>query len=321
MVEIPQTELPTVKAIYKHYEDTKSDFRRAHLGASLIGKECERELFYTFRWCSDPRFEGRLLRLFENGFKEEARFVKNLRNIGITIYDKDPDTGGQIYCNSFGGHYAGSLDGAAIGFPEASKTWHVCEFKSSNTKEFNKLVKDGIEKVKPLHYAQVQQYMSWTGMKRAFYMVVCKEDDRIYAERVYFVKEVSDLLEAKAKRVIFADVPPGRIADDVDDFRCRFCDHRGVCWEGEFAEVNCRTCAMVTVVEDGTFTCGRDGEVIEPINQRKERDCHIFIPALVPVEATDSDSKKGTITYGKIVNGPGNVLSKDLARAMRERGK
>jgi hypothetical protein len=261
------------------------------------------------------------LRLFENGFEEEARFVKNLRSIGIIIYDKDPDTRGQIYYSAFGGHYAGSLDGAALGFVEAPKTWHVCEFKSSNTKEFNKLVKDGIEKVKPLHYAQVQQYMAWSEMKRAYYMVVCKDDDRIHGERVYFVKEFADMLEAKAKRIIFAEVPPGRIADDPEDFRCRYCDHRGACWEKELAEVNCRTCAMVTVVEDGTFTCGRTGEVIEPINQRKEQDCHIFIPALVPLQATDSNSRLGTITYGNITNGPGHVLSKDLARAIREGGE
>jgi hypothetical protein len=40
--------------------------------------------------------------------------------------------------------------------------------------------------------------------------------------------------------------------------------------------------------------------------------CHIFIPNLVPLEQTDADPEKGTISYGQIVNGPGAIASKDL---------
>ncbi|MFA5715992.1 MAG: hypothetical protein WC998_09640, partial [Candidatus Paceibacterota bacterium] len=321
MVELPQSELPTVSAIYKNYSDNKSEWRREHLGASLIGKECERSLFYTLRWCNDPRHPPRILRLFETGFREEARLIKNLRSIGICIYDLDPDSGKQNYYSSFGGHYAGSLDGIAVNFPEAPKTWHVVEFKSSSTKEFNKLRKDGIQKSKPLHYAQVQQYMNWSGLDRAFYFVVCKENDSIYAERIYYDPLFAEHLMEKAKRIIFSDTPPERITSSAGNFQCRFCEHNGVCWEKELPEVNCRTCAFVTPEQNGTWTCGRTGKVIEPINQRRIQDCHIFIPELVPLKVVDSDPEAGTITYeGGIVNGPCHVLSKDLARVLRERG-
>lgn len=58
---------------------------RNHLGGSMIGKNCERELMYSFRWSMRPTFDGRMLRLFERGHKEEFRFVNFLRMIGINV--------------------------------------------------------------------------------------------------------------------------------------------------------------------------------------------------------------------------------------------
>ena len=44
------------------YRDEEDAFR-SHLGASLIGRECARELWYSFRWTTKPSFEGRMIRL------------------------------------------------------------------------------------------------------------------------------------------------------------------------------------------------------------------------------------------------------------------
>ena len=75
MVLLPTPYQPTVEKIYKSYEDKNTDPFRQHLGASLIGTECQRKLWYGFRFCSSPNFSGRLLRLFQTGFKEEARII------------------------------------------------------------------------------------------------------------------------------------------------------------------------------------------------------------------------------------------------------
>lgn len=65
-------------------EATKKPFRD-HLGGSMIGKKCERELFYNFRWAKRPSFGARMLRLFDRGHKEEFRFVQFLRDAGIVV--------------------------------------------------------------------------------------------------------------------------------------------------------------------------------------------------------------------------------------------
>lgn len=69
-----------------------------------------------------------------------------------------------------GGHIRGKCDAKAIGVPEAPKTEHLCEFKSSNDKSYEEIVKKGCKEAKPLHYGQVQIGMHAFGLTRALYL-------------------------------------------------------------------------------------------------------------------------------------------------------
>lgn len=71
-------------AFVEQHPERDTPFRN-HLGGSMIGKTCERELYYSFRWFKRPTFKGRMLRLFDRGHKEEFRFVAFLRSIGIRV--------------------------------------------------------------------------------------------------------------------------------------------------------------------------------------------------------------------------------------------
>lgn len=66
------------------------DENRRHLGFSLIGDECQRKLWYGFRWCKTPKPSPRVKRLFDRGHKEEERFIDYLQGIGCTVYPFDP---------------------------------------------------------------------------------------------------------------------------------------------------------------------------------------------------------------------------------------
>ena len=93
MAPLPAPSSPTVDAIYAAYEAAADDGYRDHLGASLIGAACERALWYSFRWATRARHAGRRLRLFETGYLAEARFVADLRRIGVTVLDLLFNTG------------------------------------------------------------------------------------------------------------------------------------------------------------------------------------------------------------------------------------
>ena len=110
MAELPAITSLTREAIFSAYEADTRDGFRTHLGASLIGKECERALWYDFRWATKAKFPGRVLRLFETGNREEDRLVGNLRRTGATVLELDPETGRQFRVQAHGGHFGGSLD-------------------------------------------------------------------------------------------------------------------------------------------------------------------------------------------------------------------
>lgn len=320
MVKLPIQHTPTIELLYKGYSDRRQDFRRPHLGASVIGKDCPRALYYDFRWASDPGFESRLLRLFESGYREEDRIIENLRSVGITVWSRDPDSGEQLHFKEEENpHFSGSIDGIGVGFPEAPKTYHILECKTSSKKLYDKLVKEGVEKSKYQHYCQMQVYMKWAKLDRAFYIVCCKDDDRLYGERVYYSKEVADALAEKARRVIYSDVPLERLGESETDFRCKFCDHIDICWGRRLPLVSCRTCAFSTPEVDGTWTCKKE-KVLSEFEQKNGCEKHIFIPELVPLQLIGADPESGTIEYeNDIINGPENIKSVDLEKEILRR--
>ena len=287
MALLPPRPSPTTEAIYAAYEAGAGDGFRDHLGASLIGKECERALWYDFRWTTRAAFPGRILRLFETGQIEEVRLVRNLRATGATVLDVDPETGRQWRVDAHGGYFAGSLDAVALGLAEAPRTWHVVEFKIHSAKSFAELKRDGVREAHPRHWAQMQVYLRLTGITRALYVAVCKDTDEIHVERLPADREEGDRLLAKAKRVIDAQHPPARISEDPTWWQCRLCEHHGLCHEGGAAEVTCRSCLHATPVEGG-WHCARWDRRLSAAEQRQARERHLYIPGLVPGEVTDA---------------------------------
>ena len=313
MATVPEPMHTTAAMIYRAYESDADDGHRPHLGASLIGHACERYLWLTFRWAKAKKWPGRMLRLFETGQLEEPRIVANLRRIGAQVHETAPD-GKQWRVSAVGGHFGGSMDAAAVGLPEAPKTWHVLEFKTHNDKSFKELLTKGVEKSKPQHWAQMQTYMGLTGMERAMYVAVCKNTDEIYTERVEFDPTEFAKIMARAERVITAAEPPLRCSNDPSWYVCKMCDFHSLCHGEEAPDVNCRTCAHSTPVvegEDGKWNCREFGEV-GLIAQRESHQCrtHRYIPILLERFATQKDYVNGDVVYehehGTFANGQGD---------------
>ncbi len=314
MAALPEPVHTTVNMIYTAYENDADDGNRPHLGASLIGHACERYLWMTFRWVDSKKFPGRMLRLFETGSLAEARFVANLKRIGVEVHDTTPD-GKQWRVSALGGHFAGSMDGAGRGFPEAPKTWAVIEFKTHGDKSFNELVKKKVQAAKPQHYAQMQVYMGETGMERAMYLAVNKNTDELYAEWVHFDPVEYAKLKARAERVIRAAEPPLRVSNDPSWFVCKMCDFAEHCHSEKAPAVNCRTCAHSTpeMDGDGKWTCSLAGaspvEIPTPV-QRTGCSQHRYIPILLERFGQQVDYVNGDVVYeseaGRFTNGDPN---------------
>lgn len=175
---------------------------RDYLGASWIGSECERAVWYEHRGASEPDFSGRILRRFGQGHATEAGLLAELRSAGYEVISETP-RGGQLSCWWRGGLLRGHIDGLIRGCDHAGlcdlgDTWHLFESKiiasaryhydpedytystplgnrhptdhptrygnpSSVVGKFWQYKKKGVAKISKQYYAQMQTYM---GMSR-----------------------------------------------------------------------------------------------------------------------------------------------------------
>ncbi len=261
---------------------------RSHLGASQIGKPCHRAIWYDFRWSRESDHDARMLRLFERGHQEEARMGTYLRRAGITLYQVDSNYGKQFTFSDFGGHMGGSMDGALHQVPDAPKVWHVWECKTFSKKSFDTLAANGVRIAKNEHWAQMQCYMHWSGMQRALYTAICKDDDRLHIERIDYDEEAANALIFKASSIIFSPTPPERLGGS-DSVECRWCEHKAMCHEQGVPAINCRTCTHSTPEPSGDWSCARRPDPLTDAQQRAGCREHRFIPQqlhwLQPIEA------------------------------------
>jgi hypothetical protein len=318
MAKLPDNvvDSPTVLAIYQAYKTAEKKRPSRRLGASILGKECPRAIWFDFRWVTFEDFDGRMLRLFETGHLAEDRFAANLRAVGCEVVLVDTETGQQIEFTAVGGHVVDKVDGMAVGIVEAPKAWHVLEFKTHSAKSFADLRANGLRKSKPQHYAQIVIGMHLSGVDRGFYMAVNKDTDELFAERVKDEAGEGAKLVAFAETIVTSNRPPERIGKDRDDFRCKWCSHIGACWgtagpeAAVAANVNCRTCCHATPMIEGAggvWRCERHGRSLSEAEQLRGCEDHLLIPDLVTfaeaVDGGEDASGAGYVEYKNFADG------------------
>jgi hypothetical protein len=230
---------------------------RAHLGASVIGKECGRSIWYGFRWATKGRVDPRITRLFYRGNREELVFYALLEMIGCTVYGDDGE-GAQFSFEGPSGHDGGSLDGVVTGLPiPQPELPTLLECKTHGDTSFQGLAK-GVREAKWEHFVQMQVYMHNKQLTRGLYCAVNKNDDHLYFEIISYDKKVAEYYTARSHTIIFAQEAPPRLNNaSVKWFACRFCDHKSVCLGPEPAAKNCRTCTYFVLAQTkGEASCG-----------------------------------------------------------------
>lgn len=299
MAPLPVVVSPTIKAIYAAYEAANQHYDSLGISVGEIGTECDRALFYTFRWASKPEeIDGRKLSIFRTGDRWEEVMVADLERIGVEVW------GQQDRIRLVAGHVRGKCDGKALGIPEAPNTEHLCEFKSSNDKGFKEIHKLKCKKAKPLHYGQCQIGMHAFGLDRCLYMVTNKNDDSRYVERLEYDAEYCLRQLARAERIINSTSPPSRLSEDPGFFGCLFCKHHDVCHSGSWPRVSCRSCLHATpeMSGDAHWSCSRWAKPLSVAEQKAACPAHLYVPAMVPGEQVDASEEDETVTY-RLANG------------------
>lgn len=305
MPELPIDEkTKTVAAIDEAWEAAQTGRHSYRLSPSTLGNECDRRLWYDFRWASPIEvFTGQKLRIFESGKIYETRLLDDLERSGVTVirnvegeFDKHGKPK-QIGVSFAKGHGYGFLDAEAIGVKEAPSKWHIVEAKSHKLKSYTYLIGRGVERAKYEHWVQMQIYMHQRERSRALYIATCKDDDRIHTERINYDVDFNIRLELRAERIAFSDWAPPRIRDNPDGWPCTFCKHAGLCHGDDGPEFNCRTCLHIAARDMGEWHCVRHGHVLSREDQEKGCSSHLYLPDLIPGEQIDCSVENEAVTY------------------------
>lgn len=315
MTTIPQPLYTIANLVDRYHEEQEAaQPPRYHFGASQLGHPCDRYLWLSFRWAIEQRFDGRMLRLFRRGQREEEVIAFDLRAAGLALVTHDSE-GNQMRVD-FGSHVSGSLDGVIwSGVPEAPKSPHICEMKTHNRRSFDDLTKKGVQASKPQHWAQMQAYMLGTQIDRALYVAVCKDDDRLYTERVKLDADAAKRLVDRARRIATADRMPEPISADPTWYQCKMCPAHDFCHVSHKVErISCRTCAHATAKDDTTWHCARWDATIPQQSQPAGCRSHVLHPDTVPWAMTDGDGTNATYTINgaSVVNGEGGTSSWEI---------
>lgn len=250
--------------------ETYPSKHREHLGASAIGEECYRKLYYDFRWCKLSQAEPRMRRLWARGHGEEEKIDKILTWMGFFVREIDPVTQKQYKFSSVEGHYGGSGDGIALlpWFREDDSKRILVEKKTFKNDLFNKLkgsynqektkgIGEGLIASNPKYWAQQCCYGRGFKLQYGLFIGVNKDNDEIHYEINKLDWNYAVQLENKARDIIYATQPPARISENSAFWKCKFCDKQDVCHHGEVVETNCRSCKMSKPVENGKWFCGK----------------------------------------------------------------
>lgn len=235
MVLLPNMDTdPTLELLFKiREEEHAKQLARGYLGASQIGEECERKLWYGYNGYPRPPMGIKGILATEEGHRTEDWMAAQLRLIpGIQLWTHN-DEGGQYGFSKLDGKFKGHADGVILGLLQAPKTPHVWENKACAEKAFNAFKKciddygskNALENWNLTYFGQAQTMMKELQLER-HYLTVCLSGGRdVISARTEYQPGKAKFLEEKAVRVTNATSPPSRISNNPSFFKCKFCDY------------------------------------------------------------------------------------------------
>ena len=210
---------------------------RAYLGASSIGDECDRKLYYQYNNAPREPMSWQGCFATQDGHRTEDLIAERLRLVdGIELVTHKPD-GTQYGFSDLDGKFKGHIDGFIRGLPQSPHATHIWENKCAaekNFKKFNDCVakhgsKGALQAWNYTYYVQAVLYMDYFDKTRHYMTVALAGGRDIASCRTEANPTLAKAMRERAKRIIGATSEPVRISDDKDYYLCRFCSYREVC--------------------------------------------------------------------------------------------
>lgn len=233
---------PTLEAVKLAMQAKQSlEPRRGYLGASLIGEQCARKIWYAINQDTLSHklkpYSFETLAAFDDGHRTEQLVIDRLRMVeGIELFDKD-EGGKQFGFSHLGGKLRGHVDGIIKGLKQAPSAVHVLEVKCSADKKFNEFCsiraahgeKKTLKKWNEQYFVQAQLYMHFMQIDRHYLVCALAGGRDMQSCRTEYEPEVALKYIDRAEKILDSRTEPPRISDKPDFWQCRFCNYAEHC--------------------------------------------------------------------------------------------
>jgi hypothetical protein len=214
----------TINKLTKLIEKSQAksvDEIRNYIGASGIGSDCLRQIWYQYQGVEGESVPARTKRIWAVGKRLEGLILDWLEDAGIEIARTwcDLKADGMPY---FQGHVDAVWIKKGIAFA-------IIEVKTAKAASFGVFVKKGAKVWNPQYYAQIQSYMGMSGVFSTYILVLNKDNSDLSDELVKFDPVFYEGLKQKAYMIHRATVEPPRIHGSPMYFKCKMCKFNKVC--------------------------------------------------------------------------------------------
>ena len=214
------TSINKISKLIDSSQEQKIDEVRNYIGASSIGDECYRKIWYSFNGMGAQDVSAKTRRTLAIGKTLEGLIINWIKDAGVrieyvnfTLNSKDVPI------------FQGHIDSLIFFGKESS----VLEIKTAKDSSFQTVTKKGVKIWSNQYYSQVQSYMGMLEINSAYLLVLNKDNSNIYDEKVIFDPVFYSGLEEKAKMISEAIIPPPRINGSPLFYKCKMCKFNKVC--------------------------------------------------------------------------------------------
>tara|TARA_R110000868_G_C10972576_1_gene770505 strand:- start:32119 stop:32769 length:651 start_codon:yes stop_codon:yes gene_type:complete len=197
-----------------------TDEPRDYIGASSIGSDCLRQIWYQYKGVKAEAVPAKFRRTWAIGTILESLVVSWLTNAGVSV-DKTDKTYHAVDMPYFQGHFDGILT--------YRKERAILEIKTAKDASFKIFVKSGLKVWNPQYYAQIQSYMGMSEIFSTYILVLNKDNSDLSDELVKFDPVFYEKLKEKAALVAMAIGAPPRVHGSPLWYQCKMCKFNKTC--------------------------------------------------------------------------------------------
>lgn len=210
----------TLTKIIEKHQSKDDDQVRDYIGASIIGSDCLRQIWYEFKGTKAESVPTKTRRTWAIGKKLERLIFGWLKDAGaqVQVHDYTHHAKDMPY---FQGHFDGLIT--------VRQKLSILEIKTAKDASFKIFVKSGVKLWNPQYFAQIQSYMGMSGIHSTYILVLNKDNSDLSDELVLFDEEYYQQLEQKALMISTAVIEPPRINGSPMYFKCKMCKFNKVC--------------------------------------------------------------------------------------------